>query len=99
MGNFGPPMATAAAAGLVVKEVVKNVTRTVEDAQALAALANDAASNENRTMLAVEIPLILLAIFTVALRVYSRLGIKRKLAVDDGLIICGTVCMDIRGWF
>ncbi|KAF2793200.1 hypothetical protein K505DRAFT_244962 [Melanomma pulvis-pyrius CBS 109.77] len=43
-------------------------------------------------MLAVEIPLIVLAICTVALRGYSRVGIKRRLAADDVLIILGTVC-------
>ncbi|KAF2738929.1 FAD/NAD(P)-binding domain-containing protein [Polyplosphaeria fusca] len=46
----------------------------------------------NRVVLAVEIPLVLLAISTVALRVYSRLTIKRRLAVDDILIICGCAC-------
>ena len=48
-------------------------------------------SNVNKVMLAVEIPLMLVAICTVVLRVYSRLAIKRKVAVDDILIICGTV--------
>lgn len=46
----------------------------------------------NRVMLAVEIPLIVLAICTVALRGYSRVGIKRRLAADDVLIILGTIC-------
>jgi hypothetical protein len=44
------------------------------------------------TALAVEIPLLVLAVTTVALRVFSRLVIKRKLAADDILIILGTVC-------
>lgn len=47
---------------------------------------------ENRVMLAVEIPLIVLAICTVVLRGYSRMGIKRRLAADDVLIILGTIC-------
>lgn len=45
-----------------------------------------------RTALAVEIPLMFLALATVVLRVYSRLAIKRKLAADDILILLGTVC-------
>jgi hypothetical protein len=47
---------------------------------------------ENKVMLAVEIPLIILAICTVVLRGYSRMGIKRRLAADDVLIILGTIC-------
>jgi hypothetical protein len=43
------------------------------------------------TALALEIPLMVLALATVILRVYSRLAIKRKLAADDILIILGTV--------
>lgn len=43
-----------------------------------------------RTALAVEIPLMVLALTTVVLRVYSRLAIKRKLAADDILILLGT---------
>jgi hypothetical protein len=43
------------------------------------------------TALAVEIPLLVLAVTTVVLRVFSRLAIKRKLAADDVLIIIGTV--------
>lgn len=43
------------------------------------------------TALAVEIPLLVLAVTTVVLRVFSRLAIKRKLAADDVLIIVGTV--------
>jgi hypothetical protein len=46
------------------------------------------------TALAVEIPLLILAVTTVALRVFSRLAIKRKLAADDILIILGTVGQD-----
>jgi hypothetical protein len=42
--------------------------------------------------LGVEIPLMVLALATVILRVYSRLAIKRKLAADDVLIMLGTVC-------
>jgi hypothetical protein len=45
-----------------------------------------------RTALAVEIPLMILALATVVMRLYSRLAIKRKLAADDILIILGTVC-------
>lgn len=52
--------------------------------------AGDATSGYT-TALAVEIPLMALALATVALRVYSRLAIKRKLAADDILIILGTV--------
>lgn len=44
-----------------------------------------------RIALAVEIPLMTLALATVVLRVYSRLAIKRKLAADDILILLGTV--------
>jgi len=47
---------------------------------------------ENKVMLAVEIPLIVVAICTVVLRGYSRLAIKRRLAADDVLIILGTIC-------
>ncbi|KAF1846497.1 uncharacterized protein K460DRAFT_284513 [Cucurbitaria berberidis CBS 394.84] len=42
-----------------------------------------------RTALAVEIPLMVLALSTVVARVYSRLAIKRKLAPDDILIMLG----------
>jgi hypothetical protein len=41
--------------------------------------------------LAVEVPLMLLALSTVILRLYSRLAIKKKLAPDDILILLGTV--------
>ncbi|KAF2866413.1 hypothetical protein BDV95DRAFT_505141 [Massariosphaeria phaeospora] len=51
---------------------------------------NNTSSIHNKVMLAVEIPFVLIAICTVVLRVYSRLAIKRKLAVDDVLIILGT---------
>jgi hypothetical protein len=44
-----------------------------------------------RVALAVEVPLMILALSTVVLRVYSRLAIKRKLAPDDILIMLGTV--------
>ncbi|KAI4961725.1 hypothetical protein J4E86_000754 [Alternaria arbusti] len=43
-----------------------------------------------RTALAVEVPLMVLALSTVILRVYSRLAIKKKMAPDDVLIILGT---------
>jgi hypothetical protein len=43
------------------------------------------------TALAVEIPLMIIALTTVILRVYSRFTIKRRLAADDLLIILGTV--------
>lgn len=49
------------------------------------------ASGGYRTALAVEIPLMVLALVTVGLRLYSRLAIKRKLAADDILIILGAV--------
>jgi hypothetical protein len=45
-----------------------------------------------KVALAVEVPLMILALSTVALRLYSRLAIKRKLAPDDILIMLGTVC-------
>jgi hypothetical protein len=44
-----------------------------------------------RVALAVEVPLMILALSTVVLRVYSRLAIKRNLAPDDILIMLGTV--------
>lgn len=53
--------------------------------------SEDSTGSSRRT-LALEIPFIVLAITAVALRVYSRLGIKKKLAVDDVLIIIATVC-------
>lgn len=46
-----------------------------------------------RTALAVEIPLMILALSTVALRLYSRLAIKKKLAPDDVLILLGAVSL------
>ena len=49
------------------------------------------ATTSFKTALAVEVPLMVLAIATVVLRVYSRLTIKRKLAPDDILILLGTV--------
>lgn len=51
------------------------------------------ATNGFKTALAVEVPLMVLAISTVVLRVYSRLAIKKKLAADDILILLGTVCL------
>ncbi|KAH4035971.1 hypothetical protein HBI38_178310 [Parastagonospora nodorum] len=48
------------------------------------------------TALAVEIPLLVLAVTTVVLRVFSRLAIKRKLAADDVLIIIGTAAAVAR---
>ena len=53
-------------------------------------------ASEDRTMLAVEIPLIILAIGTVVLRVYSRVRVKRKLAADDILIVCAIGCAFAR---
>ncbi|EMD69674.1 hypothetical protein COCSADRAFT_32358 [Bipolaris sorokiniana ND90Pr] len=50
------------------------------------------ATNGFKTALSVEVPLMVLAISTVLLRVYSRLAIKKKLAADDILILLGTVC-------
>ncbi|KAL6710343.1 hypothetical protein ACN47E_009289 [Coniothyrium glycines] len=49
-----------------------------------------------RTALAVEIPLMILALSTVVLRIYSRLAIKKKLATDDVLIILGTAAAIVR---
>ncbi|KAF2263304.1 hypothetical protein CC78DRAFT_534078 [Lojkania enalia] len=49
-----------------------------------------------KVVLAVEIPLIILAISVVGLRVYSRLAVKRKLAVDDVLIVLGCSCAFAR---
>ncbi|KAG9194758.1 hypothetical protein G6011_04793 [Alternaria panax] len=46
--------------------------------------------------LAVEVPLMALALTTVVLRVYSRLAIKRKIAPDDILIMLGTVAAFAR---
>jgi hypothetical protein len=51
-----------------------------------------AATGGYRTALAVEVPLMALALGTVVLRVFSRLTIKRRLAADDILILLGTVC-------
>ncbi|KAH7088833.1 hypothetical protein FB567DRAFT_440791 [Paraphoma chrysanthemicola] len=48
------------------------------------------ATSGYKTAIAVECPLIVLALGTVIARVYSRLAIKRKLAADDILIILGT---------
>lgn len=48
-------------------------------------------SSSMETTLAVEVPLMVLALCTVILRVCSRLKIKRKLALDDVLIMLGTV--------
>ncbi|EFQ85133.1 hypothetical protein PTT_19994 [Pyrenophora teres f. teres 0-1] len=42
------------------------------------------------TTLAIEVPLMVLAFCTVVLRVYARLAVKRKLALDDILITLGT---------
>ncbi|KAF1993017.1 hypothetical protein P154DRAFT_451337 [Amniculicola lignicola CBS 123094] len=50
----------------------------------------------NRVILAVEIPLMVLALCTVGLRVYSRLSIKKKLATCDILIVCGMCCAVAR---
>jgi hypothetical protein len=60
-------------------------------AQPIVVLGYGAATGGYRTALAVEIPLVVLALTTVVLRVYSRLTIKRRLAADDILIILGTV--------
>lgn len=55
----------------------------------------------NSVALAVEIPLMGVALGTVALRVWSRIAVKRRLAADDLLIILGTVrqlfCKKITG--
>lgn len=40
---------------------------------------------------AVEIPLMGLAVGTVMLRVWSRIAVKGRLAVDDGVLLLGTV--------
>lgn len=65
---------------------------TITTAESLFQVEDGDTSDGNRVMLAVEIPLILLATSTVALRIYSRLGVKRKLAVDDVLIVLGLSC-------
>lgn len=57
----------------------------------LAKVGNSDVTYEYRVSLAVEIPLIFLAVTAVSLRVFSRIGIKKKLATDDILIIIGTV--------
>ncbi|CAI9628003.1 unnamed protein product [Alternaria burnsii] len=49
-----------------------------------------------KTALAVEVPLVVLALSTVILRVYSRLAIKRKIAPDDVLIMLGTAAAVAR---
>ncbi|CAG5162507.1 uncharacterized protein ALTATR162_LOCUS6231 [Alternaria atra] len=49
-----------------------------------------------KTALAVEVPLMVLALSTVILRVYSRLAIKRKIAPDDILIMLGTAAAFAR---
>ncbi|KAH9882256.1 hypothetical protein J1614_001428 [Plenodomus biglobosus] len=51
---------------------------------------------ELRIAIAVEVPLITLALTTVSLRVYSRLTIKRKLATDDVLIVLATATAVVR---
>ncbi|KAF2651764.1 hypothetical protein K491DRAFT_606257 [Lophiostoma macrostomum CBS 122681] len=48
------------------------------------------------TTLAVEIPLMVFALATVMVRLYSRLAVKRKLAADDVLIVCGLCCAFAR---
>lgn len=45
----------------------------------------------NKVAYAVEIPLMGLALGTVILRVWSRFAVKGRLAVDDTLILLGTV--------
>ncbi|RYO28499.1 hypothetical protein AA0111_g6627 [Alternaria arborescens] len=57
--------------------------------------AGDATSGF-KTALAVEVPLMVLALSTVILRVYSRLAIKRKIAPDDVLIMLGTAAAVAR---
>jgi hypothetical protein len=46
-------------------------------------------SGSYTTALAVEVPLMVVALTTVILRVYPRLAIKKRLTVDDLLIILG----------
>jgi hypothetical protein len=57
----------------------------------LAGVGSSDMTYEYKVSLAVEIPLIFLAVTAVSLRVFSRIGIKKQLAVDDVLIIIGTV--------
>jgi hypothetical protein len=57
----------------------------------LARVGSSDMTYEYKVSLAVEIPLIFLAVTAVSLRVFSRIGIKKQLAVDDVLIIIGTV--------
>ncbi len=47
-----------------------------------------------RVAYAVEIPLMGIALGAVALRIWSRIAVKRALAADDILIILGTVRSD-----
>ncbi|KAL1798620.1 hypothetical protein ACET3X_002657 [Alternaria dauci] len=54
------------------------------------------ASKDVKIALAVEVPLMVLAVSTVILRVYSRLAIKRKIAPDDILIMLGTAAAVAR---
>jgi hypothetical protein len=61
-------------------------------AQPIVMVNDEDATKGLKVALAVEVPLMILALSTVALRLYSRLAIKRKLAPDDILIILGTVC-------
>jgi hypothetical protein len=60
-------------------------------AETMAQVEHHGSNGGYRTAIAVEIPLMTLALATVVLRVYSRLTIKRKLAADDILIILGVV--------
>ena len=48
-------------------------------------------ANNFKVRIAVEIPLMVLAISAVVLRLYSRMAVKRKCAIDDILIVCGLV--------
>lgn len=66
----------------------------VWDAQ-LVQVNNAEVGTDKVVALAIEIPLIVLATSTVALRVYSRWGIKKKLAIDDMLIILAVVCIPV----
>ncbi|KAF2841803.1 hypothetical protein M501DRAFT_1007938 [Patellaria atrata CBS 101060] len=55
-------------------------------------IKDDEAYDDPEVLLGVEIPLMVLATIAVGLRVYSRIAVKRKLAADDILIVCGLTC-------
>lgn len=72
--------------------VLERASFPTNTTQPIAHVDAEDATTSFKTALAVEVPLMVLAIATMTLRVYSRLAIKRKLAPDDILILLGTVC-------